>query len=732
MQFLPGGSLAGSNAFDTGAVPIIQQIEDPLGPQAPRETRPRVTLETVYRFLRRERLLIGAIWLLVVALAVVYLFNTTPLYRATAGFTAEPAGAGQGDAPVDYAHGGNFLYAQSERLSSRAILALALANPDVKYLKTFLHVPNRLNALRRGLSVDVGKKDDIISVSFDSPYADDSPHIVNAVVEAYRQYQTQPKHQNTADVLTLYQEQIDGVQKQLDETTAKMRTMEGRYGVLSSNNDASSLTLHRLTALSQELTSAQFETLKAKTDLDAARKSLPHHSGSSSNQPAAAPLIVSADQEASLRSEMIQLQSQLQEMRQRYLPDHPALQSLQRQIEQVDATYAASIERRWMLARERQDDLQKAFDEQQKQTIEMGAKSADYARLNGDADRYHKSIDNIVSRMQAIQTTRESGSVEVDFLDPAQGSVRSHPQPLATLSLAVVMGLLLGVAGAFGREWMDDRLRSPDDARVVLGLRLLGSIPQMPSVISPTVAAQKITLDPSSDVADAYRAVRGALQASAPRERSRTIAVTSASAGDGKTTSASNLAIALAQSGKKVLLVDADFRDPMLHTIFGSRQHNGLSSVLSGQTAAIEKGIQATSVSGLWVLSSGPAPRSSTELLNTPALPELLDQLADKYDHVLIDTPPVIGQPDARIIAACCDLTILVLRCDASTRRRCLLARDSLNGVGAHVLGIIVTRAPRGNEDFFEPRHGTRGRSGHPFEDDASEEDVMDIGASPV
>lgn len=668
-----------------------------------------------------------------VLLAVVYLFQTTPLYRATAGFTAEPASANQGDAPVDYAHGGNFLYAQSERLTSYSILALALANPDVKNLKTFNKVPNRLSALRKGLIVDVGKKDDVISVSFDSPYEFDSPHIVNAVVEAYKQYQTQPKHNNTADVLSLYQQQIDGVQKQLDETTSKMQAMEARYGVLNSNNDASSLTLRRLTALSQELTTAQFETLKAKTDLDAARKSAPHPAGSSaSNGPAVAPLIVSADQEESLRSQMIQLESQFQEMQQRYLPDHPALQSLRRQIEQLNVTYAAAIEQRWMLARHRQEDLQQAFDEQQKQAIDMGAKAAEYARLNADADRYHKSIDGIVSRMQAIQTTRDAASVDVDFLDPATGSVRSHPQPLATLSMAVVLGLLLGVAGAFGRERMDDRLRSPEDARLALGLRLLGSIPQMPSVISPTVAAQKITLDPSSDVAEAYRAVRGAIAAGAPRDRSRTIAITSASAGDGKTTSASNLAIALAQSGKKVLLVDADFRDPMLHTIFGSRQHNGLSTLLSGQTDAIEKAIQTTSVSGLWVLSSGPAPRNSTDLLNTPALPELLEELADKYDHVLIDAPPVIGQPDARILAACCDLTVLVLRCDASTRRRCVIARDSLNGVGAHVLGIIVTHAQRGNEDYFEPQHGARGRNEVPLDDEESEEDVMDIGASPV
>ncbi len=688
--------------FGTGVdFRIIQQIEDPLGPQAPREPRSRVTLEMVYRFLGRERWLIGAIALIVVTLAVVYLHQTRPLYRATAGFTVEPASANQADSPIDFAHGGNFLYAQSERVSSHAILALALANPEVKHLPTFAHVPNRLNALRRGLSVDVSKKDDVISVSFESPYEEDSKTIVNAVVEAYRQYQTEPKHGNTADVLHLYQEQIDGVQKQLDATTAKMQEMEAHFGVLSSsNNETNNLAMHRLTALSQEVTTAQFETLKAKIDLDAARKSLPPSAG---NSPSKAPLIVSADQEASLRSEMIQLQSQLQEMQQRYLPGHPTLLALQRQIEQVNVTYAAAIERRWMLARQRQDDLQKAFDEQQKLTIDTGAKAAEYARLNADADRYHKSIDGIVTRMQTIETTREASSVDVEITDPAQGSVRSHPQPLATLSLAVVFGLLLGVAGAFARERMDDRLRSPDDARSALGLRLLGAVPLMPSVISPTVAAQKITLDPSSDVAEAYRAIRGAFQAGAPRDRCRTIAITSASAGDGKTTSASNLAIALAQSGRKVLLVDADFRDPMLHTIFGSRQHNGLSSVLSGQNSAIEKGIQATSVSGLWVLSSGPAPRSSTDLLNTPVLPELLDQLADKYDHVIIDTPPVIGQADARILAACCDLTILVLRCDSSTRRRCILARDSLNGVGAHLLGIIANRARAGMKRISSP-----------------------------
>jgi succinoglycan biosynthesis transport protein ExoP len=399
-------------------------------------------------------------------------------------------------------------------------------------------------------------------------------------------------------------------------------------------------------------------------------------------------------------------------MRQLYLPHNPALQAIGQQIQQVNREYVGALEQHWLLAQKREQDMQDAFDAQQKRVIQISAETAEYERFGGDADRVRKSIDNLESRMQAIQVTRETDSVAVDLLDPAETAILSHPRPISTLSTTLLLGLMLGVGGALFREWMDDRMRSAGDVRSATGLRILGRVPSMPWVLNLSVAAQKVALDPA-----------------APRERCRTILITSAGSTDGKTTSAANLAIAMAQTGKRVLLVDAVLRDPMVHVVFGVSPNSGLSTLLGSQTMAPEKTIRKTVINGLWVLPAGLTPHSPTELLNGPALASLLDDLADKYDHVIIDAPPLSDLPDARIIAASCDLTLLVVRADTATRRQTLLARDGLMGVGAHILGLILTRAPR------EPDETTAIPATHrkrPILDDPSEEDAIDISTGPT
>ncbi len=625
---------------------------------------PRHTFQHLSQILHRQRKIAVGVLGACLAIAFIYLLASTRLYRATARCSVEPSTAVQADGAGQAAPMGNFLRTQSERITSRAILALALSNPDLKELKTFAGTSNRLTAIRQALSVEIGRTDDTIAVSFETPYADDAPRVANAVVDAYKRYQTQPAASDGDDVVTLYQGQLDKLHKELDSTTARMQAIEQKYGVLSSSPTASDdINQRRLASISQDLTAAQSETAKAKADVDQAIAALPK----AAQKPFAAyklegkPLIDSPDEEERLRVEMIDLEARREAMAQRYLPDHPALVALGRQIEADTFEYADAVQRRWLLAQKHEQELQNAFDAQQKQIVNLSATTAEYGRLVADADRLHKSIDNLDARVQAIEVTRDSAGVHVDFFDPAENAVKSHPRWLSTLFLTLLIGLVLGIGTALLREAMDDRAGSSQNIRSI-GLPILGSVPEMPWVMSLSVAAQKVALDPASDVAQGYRAIRQAIDSSAPRDRRRTIVVTSPDAGDGKTTSAANLAIALAQSGKRVLLVDAVLRDPMLHVIFGVSPKNGLSTLLSGKAGALDKAIRKTSANGLWVLPAGAAPAHPTELLNTPELPELLEQLYDKYDHIIIDAPPIADLPDARIIAASCDLTLLVLR----------------------------------------------------------------------
>lgn len=704
-------------------------MDDNLGQAMAQVPAKLPSLGGFWRIARRHIAMIAAVTALCLLGALAYLQQATPLYRGTARFTVEPAGLRQTSASSQVPQLGNFLRTQSERVTSRAILALALGNPDLKDVRTFARVPSRLNTLRQGLTIDIGRTDDTISVSFDTPYADEAPRIANAVVDAYKRYQTQPAQSSSSDVVALYDGQLDKLRRDLDATTAKMQAIEQKYGVLSSNAAANEdMNQRRLAAISQELTIAQFETLKAKTDFDDANEALPKDA---SNSPAtknpAKPLIVSAEQEEKLRSEMTDLEARREAFRLRYLPDHPAIQELARRIQEVNREYVAAVQQRWLLAMRREQQLQTGYDAEQKRIVDLGARTADYERLAADADHLHKSIDNLESRIQAIEVTRDSSGVDIDFFDPAETSFQSHPRWGSTLAMTLLLGLMLGAGAALLRESMDDRLRSSEEIRASAGLPVLGAVPQMPFVMSLSVAAQKVAVDSSSEVAEAYRAIRAAIDSRAPRDRCRTIVVTSPDASDGKTTSASNLAIAMAQVGKRVLLIDAVLREPTLHAIYSVSPNAGLGGILSGQVSIPQKTIRKTALNGLWVLPAGLAPADPTDLLNSPELPELLMDLADDYDHIIIDAPPVTGAPDARIIAASCDLTLLVVRADTATRRRTNAARDALIGVGAHLLGLILTHAPR--EAGSSANGGSSSRRNLPA-DIQPDEDIIDISAS--
>jgi capsular exopolysaccharide synthesis family protein len=486
--------------------------------------------------------------------------------------------------------------------------------------------------------------------------------------------------------------------------------------------DQENVVFRQLGNLSQNLAAQHAETLKAKQESEEAAR-IVHRDPRLINpgQNGGIGVLTGADDEQALRAQLIQLQQNLQLYQSRYMADHPQIRALQQRIENVAAAYSDAIERRYLRSKVLEEDLQKQFDTQNARAIDVSAKIAEYGRLEGDADRLRKLIDTLETRIHGVELQAAAGGVNIDFFEQATTSSQirqSHPAPIRTFGAALLAGLCLGMGMAMFFDWMDDRLRSAEEIRSSLSMPVLGIVPQMPAVRSPTVTAQKVVLDPTSDVAEAYRSLRTAIYFGAPKDRSKTILVTSPMPGDGKTTTAANLACVMSQAGKRVLLVDADLRDPRQHIVFGVKPSAlGLSAVLAGQITW-ERAIQTTPIPGLELMQCGPKPRNPSEMLNSGEFTELLETLIEKYDQVIIDSPPVMGLADARIIAASCDLTILVLRAEKTTRKLSLMARDGLAAVGAHVLGVIVNDVPRRSESYYDGAY----TYGHAYSDQQPEE----------
>ncbi len=700
-----------------GRTEIIQPTPHPLDPPAglpayapPRGPSPDGRGGNFWRILWRRRWLAVGPLILAVGLAIAYIATAKPMYTSRGRMDIKPAGSRYtGDNNNDYYQLTNFLYTQREKLLSRDILASVLSMPAnvpgvelIKDLRTFKNVSNPVDYLRDGLEVEVGKKDDTVLVYFEGPDADEAQAIVNAVVDNYIQYQTRPhKHSNGQDVLEVIKGKRDEVNREITAKRDQMTAMERQYGLLN-GKEQDNVIFRQLATITLALTTQHQETLKAKQDSEEAEKAV--HRNPQADPAAGLSSLV--DDEQTLRAQLSQMQQAIQVYQARYGPEHPTLQQARQRLEQIAESYADAVQRRYFRNKAIEDDLQKQFDEQNRKAIDVNAKMAEYSHLKEDEGRLSKSIDTYDNRIHEAELQAAAGGVNIDYFDHASYAKQSQPAPRRTMLFAVLLGLMMGIGLAFFRDWMDDRLRSADEIRNSLAMTVLGVVPQMPAVVSPTVTAQKVVLDPTSDVAEAYRSLRTAIYFGAPKDRSKIILVTSPNTGDGKTTSAANLACVMAQAGKRVLLMDADLRNPRQHIVFGIKPSAlGLSGVLAGQIAW-ERAIQSTPLPGLDLMQCGPKPRNPSEMLNSHEFSELLETLTDKYDQIIIDSPPVMGLADSRIIAASCDLTLLVLRANKTTRKLSRLSRDGLAAVGANVLGVIVNDVPRNSEGFDDSAYG--------------------------
>jgi capsular exopolysaccharide synthesis family protein len=400
------------------------------------------------------------------------------------------------------------------------------------------------------------------------------------------------------------------------------------------------------------------------------------------------------------------MQQKLAGLSKNYLPGFPELTAIQGSIKQLNdemanedkkiiTAYVAELEADVQAQKRYEAQIQDLLNAQRSEVLQLNTAAAQYANLASELDRLDQLSKEIYNRIKELSIAEDAGALNVSTVEsavPANEPV-SPNKPL-TLLEAMVLGAVLGVGLALLRDWLDQRLRSAEEIKQVMALPVLGVVPHIAGSRSAPQRGMHLHLEPMSDVAEAYRTVRTAVYFGQVGTIAKTILITSPAPGDGKTTLAANLAIAMAQAGNRILLLDADFRKPTQHKIFDIDKRTGLSNVLAGE-AKLEDVIHSTHIAGLDVLPCGPIPANPSEILNSQTFADLLDELSQKYDHVLLDSPPVMPVTDARILAASCDATVLALRAEKTTRKGAVYARDMLHSVGSQILGVVVNDVPR-------------------------------------
>jgi capsular exopolysaccharide synthesis family protein len=324
-------------------------------------------------------------------------------------------------------------------------------------------------------------------------------------------------------------------------------------------------------------------------------------------------------------------------------------------------------------------------------------------RLPKLQDMWLKS--QVLDRIQSLQTTEALQRQSTYVARPAAGAVQIAPRPKRDAILGLGLGLVLGIGLAYLREALDTRLRTSDEIALRLGLPLLAKLSTPPKRLRDSNRLVMIE-EAYTPNAEMFRMLRTSLDLANLDRHARTLMITSAVAGEGKTTTAANLAVALAAAGRRAIVVDLDLRRPSIHRMFALRQLPGLTDVAL-QDVRLEDAIVRTQLDGvhsggeLSVLTAGPIPPDPGEFVGTTVVAQILKELAERYDVVVIDTPPMFHAVEAMTLSAHVDAILVVTRLSAARRGTMAELRRLLDRAPAAKLGFILTESDGGTA------HGT-------------------------
>jgi succinoglycan biosynthesis transport protein ExoP len=644
------------------------------------------------------------------AVSWVVLQQAVPRYTSTSRIYVERTLPKLLDTDISLAHSNNYLNTQAEIIRSTSVLAAVLERPEISQLDTLRKSKNPLGLLREQVTVEVGQNDDIINVSAELEDPDDAAQVVSAIVNAYIEKYVAEQETDLSEVLHILREEKVRRDAALNDVRNRIDAFRKEHVSLAVQVNDGNVVTQRFGMLAEELNSTQVQLLQAKARYDRAKQMY--------DSEVQRPFLLEAAtansvhlRDANLESQVRQTEQALTEELARWGAGYPAVkllqtrlddlkQRLEKQREGIIEGYVDSLAQEYQLLEHKRNELQRAYDEQFALATDVSAQATTLKALQEERQRAETACDLVDDRIREITLSKEAvGKEIVTVMEPAAKGYLTYPNRSKFLGMGVAFGGMLGFGLAWLRDLLDHRLRSIDEIADVMQLPVLGAIPLFTGEKSRQASGQLVALQPRSTAAEAVRTLRTGMHFSLGGDDVKILAVTSPSPGDGKSTVASNLAIAISQVEQRVLLIDADMRKPMQGEIFGIDSPVGLANVLA-ERCPPEEAILHKVCGNLDILPCGKLPANPVELLNNGYFVEMLQRLLMEYDKIVIDSPPVMPVADARVIAAVADSTLLVLRAEKATRRLSVAARDELWRVRAKRIGVAVNAVPARKQGY--------------------------------
>ncbi|MCJ7487980.1 MAG: polysaccharide biosynthesis tyrosine autokinase, partial [Candidatus Aminicenantes bacterium] len=440
-----------------------------------------------------------------------------------------------------------------------------------------------------------------------------------------------------------------------------------------------------------------------------------------------------------LKTTYSQVKSDYEEKGQIYRPDYPEMVQLKARLDATKNTLQGEIrkavnsaEAEYRAALKKETSLQGLLDEQKGDVTRMNKNAIFYHTLRTEVENMRTLLGTLVAKQNEIQVSSQLGGLRTSNIKVVDRALVPggpfSPNVQRNLLTALLLGLFGGLGLIFVVEYLDNTVKGPEDVEKLVGLPSLGIIPFLtadgqkkrsdpygsyrsygaesdkPGEKIPEVREIELInhLYPKFSISEDYRTVRTSILFSHADSAPKTISFTSTLPQEGKTATISNLAVSFAQLEGKVLLIDADLRKPRLHKVFNLRNINGLSSYLAGKNS-FEEVVQMTSIDNVWTIPSGPHPPNPAELLNSKKMKELLAMAKDRFNIVLLDTPPVLAVIDPVIISSLVDSTVFVVRAGKTTRRPLVRAIEEIRKSKADIIGVVFNEVKIGHQGIGTP-----------------------------
>lgn len=416
----------------------------------------------------------------------------------------------------------------------------------------------------------------------------------------------------------------------------------------------------------------------------------------------------------SLKAQLADLQRQRAQMADRLGDKNPemikinsAIQNTQIKLDGEIQKVVQSVKSEYDAAVAQENSLTSALNQQKGEALSMNRKAIEYGVLERDVESSKQIYNSLMQRAKETDVAGELRTSNIRVVDQAE-QPRSPISPQKDLNLLVALfgGVLVACGLAFFFEYLDSRIKNPDDIKAHLRLSHLGLLP----IVDPKSLNGRYPLISDTvpvNFAEAFRAIRTNVLFSTAVEGARSLVVTSTGPGEGKSMVAANMAVALAQAGQRVLLVDADMRRPKVQDVFQLAQEPGLSNLLVGNAKANEC-VRKSSVAGLWVLPAGRIPPNPAELLGSQRWREFMATLVQHFDWIIIDSPPVMAVTDAAVIAHQATGVLFVVGAEMTSRHAAVRALDQLENAQARFIGAVLNRVDLDRNAYYYSQYYRR------------------------